>query len=88
MIISTIGSCRVAGPVTKLQAQRSFVLDNRLLYGFTHNTKETIQAIRFMRGELRLPESLWPFISDQPFRNGNSTPPPPRAPITWSRSAP
>lgn len=29
-----------------------------------------------MRGELRLPESLWPFISDQPFRNGNSTPPP------------
>lgn len=76
MIISTIGSCRVAGPVTKLQAQRSFVLDNRLLYGFTHNTKETIQAIRFMRGELRLPESLWPFISDQPFRNGNSTPPP------------
>lgn len=74
MIISTIGSCRVAGPMTKLQAQRSFVLDNRLLYGFTHNTKETIQAIRFMRGELRLPESLWPFISDQPFRNGNSTP--------------
>ena len=40
MIISTIGSCRVAGPMTKLQAQRNFVLDNRLLYGFTHNTKK------------------------------------------------
>jgi len=71
MIISTIGSCRVAGPMTKLQAQRNFVLDNRLLYGFTHNTKETIQAIRYMRGEIALPESAWSFISSEPLRESN-----------------
>lgn len=71
MIISTIGSCRVAGPMTKLQAQRNFVLDNRLLYGFTHNTKETIQAIRYMRGEVSLPQSVWPFISAEPLREAN-----------------
>ncbi|ASC67620.1 capsular biosynthesis protein [Achromobacter denitrificans] len=71
MIISTIGSCRVAGPMTKLQAQRNFVLDNRLLYGFTHNTKETIQAIRYMRGEITLPESAWAFISSEPPRESN-----------------
>ncbi|MGY6269122.1 capsular biosynthesis protein [Achromobacter denitrificans] len=71
MIISTIGSCRVAGPMTKLQAQRNFVLDNRLLYGFTHNTKETIQAIRYMRGEIPIPESVWPFISSETPRESN-----------------
>ncbi|MFC4297924.1 capsular biosynthesis protein [Castellaniella hirudinis] len=72
MIISTIGSCRVAGPMTKLQAPRNFVLDNRLLYGFTHNTKETIQAIRYMRGEITLPEHVWPFISSEPLRESNA----------------
>ena len=71
MIISTIGSCRVAGPMTKLQAQRNFVLDNRLLYGFTHNTKETIQAIRYMRGEVSLPEGVWSFLSSEPVRESN-----------------
>ncbi|WP_326491142.1 capsular biosynthesis protein [Achromobacter deleyi] len=71
VIISTIGSCRVAGPLTKLQAQRNFVLDNRLLYGFTHNTKETVQAIRYMRGEATLPESAWPFISSESLRESN-----------------
>ncbi|OZI35723.1 capsular biosynthesis protein [Bordetella genomosp. 1] len=71
MIISTIGSCRVAGPMTKVQAQRNFVLDNRLLYGYTHNTKETIQAIRYMRGELTIPEAAWKFLSDQPYRASN-----------------
>jgi tetratricopeptide (TPR) repeat protein len=57
--------------MTKLQAQRNFVLDNRLLYGFTHNTKETIQAIRYMRGETSLPEGAWPFISSEPLRESN-----------------
>lgn len=71
MIISTIGSCRIAGPMTKLQAQRNFVLDNRLLYGFTHNTKETIQAIGYMRGETSLTEGAWPFISCEPLRESN-----------------
>ncbi|AUL41273.1 capsular biosynthesis protein [Bordetella holmesii] len=71
MNITTIGSCRVAGPMAKVQARRNFVLDNRLLYGYTHNSKETIQAIRYMRGDLTIPAALWPFISGQTYREGN-----------------
>ncbi|KCB43040.1 hypothetical protein L538_2248 [Bordetella hinzii 4161] len=61
----------MAGPMAKVQAQRNFVLDNRLLYGYTHNTKEAIQAIRYMRGDLSIPESIWKFISGQPYRGSN-----------------
>lgn len=57
--------------MAKVQARRNFVLDNRLLYGYTHNTKEAIQAIRYMRGDLSIPASLWPFISGQSHREGN-----------------
>lgn len=56
MKVYVIGSCRVHGPL------RSRPQYQKVLSGYTHTAKEAIQRIRYVRGEMQIPDSVAPFI--------------------------
>lgn len=51
-----IGSCRVHGP---LRGRSGY---GRPIVGYTHTTKEAIQRIRYIRGEIVIPDSVAPYV--------------------------
>lgn len=68
--ITTIGTCRIRLPMEVMQRSLSprLALDNRRVYGYTHSSKEALQAAEYMLGRIALDSKAWPFISDAPFR--------------------
>lgn len=51
-----IGSCRVHGPLRGRPGYQP------ALPGYTHTAKEAIQRIRFLCGELKIPDSVSPYV--------------------------
>lgn len=72
MIVTTIGSCRILVPMTRQQANFGYVVDNRVLYGLTHTTKDTLQLLAYVNGDLKIPRDIWKFISEQQYREADS----------------
>ena len=74
--ITAIGTCRIAHPLARGQKEDRYFLENGRVYGFVHCTKDIIQQIRFIQGELDIPEHLQPFIFNEGRRASSSLPPP------------
>lgn len=51
-----VGSCRVHGPL------RAKVGYQPVLPGYTHTAKEAIQRLRFVRGDLQIPNPVAPYV--------------------------
>ena len=67
--ISTIGTCRIFQPANSVArlSNGKLVLNNRRLYGFTHASKEAVQAAAYMLGHIALEEDAWPLLSEKPY---------------------
>ena len=65
LTVTTIGTCRLTKPLNRVRKQFPYVLQNDKVYGFVHCTKEIIQQLRFLAGELDFPAELDPFIRNE-----------------------
>jgi hypothetical protein len=61
--VTILGTCRVFDPFAILAERGVVELGNAGVYGFTHYTKETLQQLRAMHGELTLPAELGPYVT-------------------------
>lgn len=61
--VTVLGTCRVYDPFEILARRGVVELANTGVYGFTHYTKETLQQLRVMHGELAIPFELKPYIT-------------------------
>lgn len=61
-VITILGSCRVLEPLRAIRDAGLIRLNNEGITGYVHNTKEAIQKIRLLRGEIALPGHLKPYI--------------------------
>jgi hypothetical protein len=69
LTLTAIGSCRVRDP-TRVLVRRGLVEQNqRGVFGDTHTSKEALQVLRSMAGELIVPDELRPFIAGFPARS-------------------
>ncbi len=62
--ITPIGSCRIVDPLRRARSGYGFELSRNRSFGFTHTSPEAVQQLKFMRGELDIPEALWPYVSN------------------------
>ena len=60
--VTPIGTCRIANALAVGQQDGRYRVDTAKVYGYVHCTKDIIQQIRFMLGELDIPDELAPFI--------------------------
>jgi hypothetical protein len=60
--VTAIGTCRVHLPFFRLARRGGISYDQRGMYGRTHTSKEALQILRVMGGDLVLPPELRPFI--------------------------
>ena len=65
LTVTTIGTCRLTKPLNRVRKQFPYVLENAKVYGFVHCTKEIIQQLGFLAGELDFPAELDPFIRNE-----------------------
>jgi hypothetical protein len=64
--LTAIGSCRVREP-TRVLVRRGLAEQNqRGVFGATHTSKEVLQVLRSMAGELIVPAELRPYIATRP----------------------
>jgi hypothetical protein len=62
--IAAIGSCRIHDPLRKAREQFGFVINRSRSLGFTHSSPEAVQQLKFLRGEIDIPEVFWPCVSN------------------------
>lgn len=62
--ISPIGSCRIVDPLRRARDNFEFKMNRGRSMGFTHSSPEAVQQLKFMRGEVEIPEALWPCVSN------------------------
>jgi tetratricopeptide (TPR) repeat protein len=73
-IISPLGTCRIHTPLRRGSDRFGYKLDIMSNYGFVHTSAEIIQQLRFMEGDLDLPDNLLPLIARPNFtRTAKST---------------
>lgn len=60
MRLYVIGSCRVHGPLRNKSGYQ------RVIPGYTHTAKEAIQRLRFIRGEVQIPDRIAPYVFSRP----------------------
>ena len=63
--IAPIGSCRIVDPLRKAREKFGFQMNRNRTLGFTHSSAEAVQQLRFMKGEIEIPDELWPCVSNQ-----------------------
>jgi hypothetical protein len=68
--VTVLGTCRVYDPFEILARRGVVELATTGVYGFTHYTKETLQQLRVMHGELSIPFELKPYITHKKLRAG------------------
>jgi hypothetical protein len=61
--VTVLGTCRVFDPFALLAKRGAVEVRNAGVYGFTHYTKETLQQLRAMHGELAIPAELQPYVT-------------------------
>lgn len=62
-LITPIGSCRVTGPLRRLQDRSQAVLNRSGVYGYCHSSAEAVQMARHLLGETTIPKHVWPLVS-------------------------
>lgn len=61
--ITPIGSCRIATPLRLGQEAHGIRMNLARCYGYCHSPAEAVQMARFLRGEITIPEDVWPLVS-------------------------
>jgi hypothetical protein len=61
--VTVLGTCRVYDPFEILAKRGVVEVCNDGVYGFTHYTKETLQQLRVMHGELAIPAELQRYVT-------------------------
>ena len=61
--IAPIGSCRIATPLRLAKKDYGFSVNHTRNYGFCHSSAEAVQLMRFMKGDLEPPATIWPLIA-------------------------
>ena len=56
--IFALGSCRLVGPITNLHNSGLITFTNSEACWYTHNSKEVLQRLEFMTGEIELPDMV------------------------------
>lgn len=62
-LVTPVGSCRIATPLKQAAEAYGFRYNRGRSFGFTHSSAEAVQIVRYMMGEIRPPEDIWPLIS-------------------------
>lgn len=62
--VTAVGSCRVNDPLAVLEKRGRLTCNQTGVYGVTHTSKEALQLLRSMAGELTVPSEIRPFIMD------------------------
>lgn len=62
-VVTPVGSCRIATPLRLAADAYGFAYNRRRSLGFTHSSAEAVQQVRFFRGEIDPPASVWPLLS-------------------------
>lgn len=62
-VITVIGSCRVYDPIKAMELEGRAQLNQQRVFGFVHNTREVLQQLRLMTGEVPLAGRLRPFLN-------------------------
>lgn len=63
LVVTTIGTCRIADPIMAARHVRPLHRANRRLYGFVHTSAEVLQQIECLSRGRAIPEELAPFVS-------------------------
>jgi len=56
--VAQIGTCRLNNPLRRGAARLGFTLQNDRNYGYTHNSSEALQQLRFKLGEVQIPDDV------------------------------
>ncbi len=62
LVVTTIGTCRVADPIHAATKHRPLRRANGRLYGFVHTTREILQQLDTLDGRA-IPKALLPFVA-------------------------
>jgi hypothetical protein len=62
-VITAIGSCRVYDPIRAMELEGRAQLNQQRVFGYVHNTREVLQQLRLMTGEMPLAGRLRPFLN-------------------------
>ncbi len=65
VIVTTIGTCRIADPILAATRSRHLKRANQRVYGFAHTIREVRQQIDDLLGLRALPIELEPFLTDR-----------------------
>jgi hypothetical protein len=68
--VTVLGTCRVYDPFAILAQRGAIEVSNAGVYGFTHYTKETLQQLRVMHGELAIPAELQTYVTHHQLPTG------------------
>jgi hypothetical protein len=60
--LTAIGSCRVANPLRRAEARGLIGVNAARIYGYTHTPAEALQQVRWLSGEIALPEAVAPLV--------------------------
>lgn len=63
LVVTTIGTCRIADPIFAATKKRPLKRANRRVYGFVHTSREALQQIECLLDSRQIPEDLAPFIA-------------------------
>ncbi|MBL6458805.1 tetratricopeptide repeat protein [Belnapia sp. T6] len=63
LVVTTIGTCRIADPIFAATKKRPLKRANRRVYGFVHTSKEALQQIECLLDGRQIPDDLAPFIA-------------------------
>lgn len=63
LVITTLGTCRVADPILTAVRNRPLKRANAKVYGFAHTSREILQQIAYLDGT-PLPPELEPYLAD------------------------
>lgn len=65
-VITTIGSCRVYDPIAAMVQEGRAELNQQRVFGYVHNSREILQQLRLMTGEIPLASRLRSFLNIPP----------------------
>lgn len=63
LVATTLGTCRIADPVLTATRYRPLKRANQKVYGFAHTSREILQQVNHLEGNL-LPEEFRPYLAD------------------------
>lgn len=71
--VTVLGSCRVYEPIKLLAEQGKVALHNKGVYGYVHYSKESVQQLRVMHGQIDIPMELKPYVTHKVVPEGSGS---------------